>query len=100
MDASELPFEGAPVHGRAAIVAAAAAHREVVPVGSLIRVYWAGSDEEFDTKVLGHRAQLVDGSLCFKHQCECAHALPFPNTATCGKGSDVAQLRRTMSAAS
>ena len=73
-------FEGAPVTGRAAVIAAAAAGRKILPVGTSLRVYWAGSDEWYDTKVLGHRAQLVneqlldgqliDGFLTFKHQCE------------------------------
>ena len=62
--------EGAPVYGRAVVVAAAAANREIVPVGSTLTVYWEGSDEWFDTRVLGHRAQLIDGQLFFKHQCE------------------------------
>lgn len=62
--------EGAPVFGRAVIVAAAAANREIVPVGSTLTVYWEGSDEWFDTRVLSHRAQLIDGQLFFKHQCE------------------------------
>ena len=63
-------FEGAPVHGRAALVAAAAADRQIVPLDSTLKVYWEGSEEWFTTKILGHRAQLVDGQLCFKHQCE------------------------------
>ena len=73
-------FEGAPVTGRAAVVAAAAADREILPVGTTLRVYWAGSDEWYETRVLGHRAQLVngqlldgqllDGFLTFKHQCD------------------------------
>lgn len=80
MEATDLPFNGAPVHGRAATVAAAAAQRDIVPAGSVIRVYWAGSEEWYDTKILGHRAQLIDGNLCFKHECECAR-LPSPDAA-------------------
>lgn len=34
------------------------------------QVYWEGCDEWFDTKVLGHRAVLIDGKLNFKHMCE------------------------------
>jgi len=63
-------YEGAPVCGRAAIVAATAAGREILPVGTSLEVYWEGCDEWFQTQVLGHTAQLSEGSLVFKHQCE------------------------------
>jgi hypothetical protein len=72
-------FDGAPVFGRAAVVAAAAAGRDILPVGTTLRVYWEGNDEWFETKILGHRAQLsngqvvdgevLDGFLTFKHLC-------------------------------
>ena len=63
-------FEGSMVRGRAAVVAASAANREILPVGSTLSVYWEGSDDWYDTTVLGHKAQLVEGSLAFKHECE------------------------------
>ena len=66
----EPQFEGAPVTGCAALVAAAAAGRTIVPLGSTLKVYWAGSDEWFNTKIIGHRAALKKGRLAFKHQCE------------------------------
>lgn len=62
--------EGAPVHGRAALVAAAAAQRDILPINTTLKVYWNGSHAWFDTKVLGHRARLVSGTLHFKHLCE------------------------------
>jgi len=63
-------YEGAPVCGRAAIVAATAAGREILPVGTKLDVYWEGCEEWFSTQVLGHTAQLKEGHLVFKHQCE------------------------------
>ena len=72
--------EGAAVYGRAAIVAAAAAERDILPLGTTLRIWWEGSDDWFQSKVVGHRAQLtngkfvdgevLDGVLIFKHLCE------------------------------
>lgn len=73
-------FDSTPVYGRAAVIAAAAADRDILPVDTKLRVYWSGQDEWFETKVLGHRAQVINdqvingekvhGFLNFKHQCE------------------------------
>ena len=67
VDTPSKNYDGAPVYGRAAQIAATAAGRDLIPTGTTLQVYWAGSDTWFDTQVLGHRAQLIEGQLCFKH---------------------------------
>lgn len=70
VDTPSKQYNGAPVHGRAAQVAAKAAKRDLIPVGSSIKVYWAGSDTWFETTIIGHRAQLWEEQLRFRHRCD------------------------------
>jgi hypothetical protein len=63
-------IRSAPVHGRAAAVAAAAAKREMLPLLATISVFWDDTHEWRQTTILGYRAQLVSGSLAFRHVCE------------------------------
>ena len=52
-------------------MAAAAAQRVLLKEGTRLSVYWPGSEEWFETRVLGHRATVdpESGLLTFKHQC-------------------------------
>lgn len=42
----------------------------VVPLGTMLKVYWPGHDEWYSTSVVGYRAAVTGLQLKFVHQCE------------------------------
>lgn len=65
------PSSGKTVQGAAAVEAAEVVGREVVPIGSVLSVYWPGSDESYEATVVAYRAIYEgDEPVSFKHKCE------------------------------
>ena len=77
------PASGKAVQGEAAIEAAQKMQREVIPTGTRLSVFWSGSDEWYEAKVIAYRAVFEGGNLiAFKHKVPSSHVRREPKSCS------------------